>query len=888
MERYLKFILERPKRVIAGIALMTLILGSGLFKVEFESSLDSIMPKKDPEYILNEEIKKIYGNNGKFIIMCVSADDMMSPSILERVNALHEDIEEFENYDESREEKRSALLDGIIEKGDIAVDDLLAIVRDDHPFHRYIKLSAAKLFPDENILSKKMLKALKKKLLVTQSIKKDELVDLIVSPYTLKNLIGKDDTLITNDLIEKDDAGKRITPKTPEEIEAFRKRLYNNPAFEGGIYVTDKKTGKITDFGIMIRLADSFVYDPVVNEFHDMSKGYNGNMDVILQGIPVVYHEINQYMRTDLKRFLPLTILVVVLIFYLNFRSIRGVVLPFITLILADIWIVGLMGHLGFKLTIVGIALPPLMIAVGSSYAIHILNQYYSDLHDIRRLGKFMGLKIAMSHITLTVTLAGLTTFIGFFMLITNEVSSIMEWGVFSAIGVLFAVFVAISLIPAVFMILPLEKEPKKGHGLMDKISNFKIVEHVVEFMAKLAIDHSRAVIVVLSAILVFSFIGMTKIIVETSVHAYFKEGDYILTSSKLIGEKFGGSYGLNILIDSGEENGVKDPEFLKFIDEFRAWLIAEENIDLNIGRTDAITDFIKTMHLAMYNNDSKYYKIPDDRKDIESYISIYGGRDDNDDGLVDDFEPYVDRKFRTANIFTRIWEKQGMLIGSGIMDHLIGRINTYLDKNLPKKYTYKTSGEPKIIVQLSKYVVKGQIMSLMFSLVIVSLMVFLLFRNWRAGLVSLIPISGAVLFNFGLMGWLGLRLDLATAITASITIGIGIDDTIHFLNTYRHFKGKNLSRRDTIHSTLKISGKAIIYTSLALIFGFLVLVVSNFNPIMYFGLLVAGTMIATTVGALMLLPAVINAFNIDLSSAGSDTGLWKYLDLGKYFDLDK
>jgi hypothetical protein len=234
------------------------------------------------------------------------------------------------------------------------------------------------------------------------------------------------------------------------------------------------------------------------------------------------------------------------------------------------------------------------------------------------------------------------------------------------------------------------------------------------------------------------------------------------------------------------------------------------------------------------------------------------------------------------------MWEREGELLGSKKLAYTVNRIEAHLDKTLPESWSYRISGEPKIIVALAHHVVVGQMMSLIFSLIVVALVVFLLFQRASVSLLAMIPISFAVLFNFGVMGWFGLRLDVATAIIASITIGIGIDDTIHFLNSYRKFQVRGLSMDRSIAETLKVSGRAITYTSLALIFGFLVFVFSNFKPIIYFGMLVAVTMVATTIGALLILPSMIKLTGVRIPSEFREDGIWKYISLNRLFNLDE
>ncbi|MEW6526682.1 MAG: efflux RND transporter permease subunit [Spirochaetota bacterium] len=886
MKKWLNIILTYPKTVIAIIIAITIIVGSGVFTIKFDSSIEAVMPKKDPEYLLNEEVKKIYGNTGKFIIIDVNSSNMLQPHILSLASHLHDDLEEYQKFDEAKENRRLTLLQELSHNKSISIQKLYQTFADDPAFIRYLKRTLQELSIQHGTLSKHDLTKIIKKFTKTIEIKQSQTVDLILSPFTMKDLLGKSDTLYVRDIVEKDELGKRKIPQTKEEIAEFKKRLTNNPAFEKGIYVKDAN-GTITDFGILLRLIDQPVYDPLVKEIESVTSFYQKDITIILQGMPVTHHEINEYMKTDLERFLPLVLVAMLIVFYLNFRSIRGMLLPFSTIVLSDLWVIGLMGHLGFKLNVIGVALPPLMAAVGSSYSIHILNQYFKECKNIKT-GKINVIKSSLLHISLTVILAGFTTFLGFITLSTNQVSSIREMGIFAALGVLFAVVISLTLIPASLVLLP--ETAKTIHftsAVLSYINNLNLVERMVKILAGWAVNKSALVISILIVALGVAFVGMSKVKVETSVHAYFKEGDYVLTSSKIIGQKFGGAAGLNILIDTGTPDGAKNPHILQFVDNFRNWLTDENNIDLNIGRTDAFTDFIKTINLAMHNNDFTYYSIPETIQDVDSYIDLYSGKDDNDNGLADEFEPYVDRKFTTLNIFARLWEKEGKFLSTNTMHHIINKIQNYLDTNIPEGCTYKITGEPKVLVRMSEYIVQGQVMSLGLSLLSIFVVVLLIFHNLKAALVSLIPISTAVLLNFGVMGFLGIRLDMATAIIGAITVGIGIDDTIHFINTYRHFHLKGLQQKEVIIKTLNQAGVAIMYTSLALIFGFLVLVISSFKPVIYFSVLLATTMITTTLGALLFLPATINLLQLDLSPMTHTSRLLEYFNLGKYFEFE-
>ncbi|MFW5771471.1 MAG: efflux RND transporter permease subunit, partial [Spirochaetota bacterium] len=821
MAKYIDLVLKKPVLFIAVLLIMTVILGTGLGKLRFDSSVDAMMPKRDSEYLENQKLKEIYGNNGKFMIMGVSPGNLWNSETLEEINQLINDIDEYSQFNKEKEDKRLKSFRALTSRKSISLHELRKIYNDDRPYLRLILRKMNTLGIDDVHLTQSNLEDIFDELQKSYRLRKKEFVDTIISPLTMKDIVGEDDTLRAINLIPLDENGVRQIPKTREEIETFKENLTRNPAFDRGLYYRDNETGEITDFCLLVRFINVRDQDDITEELWNLTKSYH-TLNITVQGIPIINHQINEYMQHDLETHLPLVLLVVVMIFFFNFRSFRGVVLPFVTLVMADLWVMGLMGHLGVPMTVMGISIPPLMIAVGSSYSIHILNQYYIDFDDISSQGKKRGLLLSMSHISVTVMLAGVTTFFGFMTLATNQVSAIQEWGIFSAVGVLFTILISTTIIPAMLVLMP-HTMPKL---LLKKDKRVKktLVDMIVQFVTWLSLKHSMKVIIVVVLLMIVSIAGMTRINVETSIIGYFKEKDYIISSLKEIGRKFGGAYGLNILINSEEMDGVKDPEYLKTLESLRTWLEAEENSHLNVGRTECFTDFIKRMHMAMNNGNQDYYAIPDTKETIWDYLEIYSGEDTNFDGRYDEFEPYVDTYFQTANIFARTWEKEGYRLGSNEFKIIQKDIKDHLEKTLPDKYTYEVTGEPAVMVRMSHYIVVGQIMSLVLCVIVVSLIIFLLFKNWKAGVVALIPMSTAVIINFGIMGWFGVSLDLATAIIASMVIGIGVDDTVHFLNSYRHLRNKDYSVDDTIAGTLAVSGKAIIFTSMALIFGFSVL----------------------------------------------------------------
>ncbi len=882
MEAYIRFVLQRPKTILFLIAVITVGLGIGITKLKFDNSAEVMMPEGDAEYIYYEKVQEIYGNTGNFIIYDFFSDEnLWTAENFQEMDKIISDIEEYKTFNKDLEEKRLSVFRALKQKGSVPYDDLLNAFKNDEPYRRLLKRKVLKLFGQIDHLTPEDLKAVEKELVYSFQTKQKEKVLEIISLLTMQDINGENDSLEPFDIIEKDDDGRRILPTTESDFQRLKTILLKTPSFEKQLFAKNKQ-GDITDLSIILTLTGGNEHQDIADEMWDIAENQH-KLGVIVSGLPIINNEVNKYMRKDMRSFMLPIFLVMLTVFFLNFKSARGVILPQVILLISTVWLMGLMGHLGFSLTVMSAGLPVFIMAVGSSYSIHILNQYYNDFDTITRKGKMEGLRVSMSHISTTILLAGLTTFIGFITLSTNQVTGIREWAIFSAVGVIICVFVTASVIPATFLLLP-HKMPR----IMlrkDKTVRQSLVDKLIPGMVKIANQYNKPFLIVIVLLLSISILGIFRINVETDILSYFEEDTYIRRSMKIIGDKFGGASGIDILINSGNIDGVLDPQFLKRIEAFRDFLENDPSVNNNIGGTSAFSDFIKKMNMAMNEDDITQYRIPDTREEIMDYLELFSGEDEDSDGRQDVFESFVDPDFRTVHLFARICSKDNVMVGTGQLAELINKIQKHMDTAFPE-YATRITGSPSIFIQLSKYIVSGQIKTLLFCLVVVGIIIILLFRNVMAGLVALIPMSVAVLINFGIMGWFKINLDMSTALIAAVTIGIGVDDTIHFLNSYRYFRNRGGSIDEAIEKTLQSAGKAIIYTSMALIFGFSVLMLSTFVPNQYFGLLLAISMIATTIGALIVLPATIKATNVNLAESESNFFMWKFFHLGRIFGL--
>ncbi|MEE9190554.1 MAG: MMPL family transporter, partial [Candidatus Neomarinimicrobiota bacterium] len=334
-------------------------------------------------------------------------------------------------------------------------------------------------------------------------------------------------------------------------------------------------------------------------------------------------------------------------------------------------------------------------------------------------------------------------------------------------------------------------------------------------------------------------------IVVDTNPDHYYREESPIRINSAAITEMFGGASQMSVII----EGDIKDPAVLRKIEKLSNHLVKQPLV----SQTNSIVDQIKKMHSAFHGGDPAYEVIPDDRFLVAQYLFLYsltGDESDFDQFLDDIDEP------ENAHLVVRLTNVRTAVINA-IMDDA----RDYIRANF-RETPMMITGPAAMIGELADMVVMGQIRSLIISIFIIFLIMAFVFRSWAGGFFAIIPLSTAILFVFGLMGYFEIELNMATAMLSSILIGVGIDYTVHFLWHLRDHIREGLALDDAIFTTMRISGKGIVFNALSVIIGFSVLTLSTFLPVYFFGFLITLSISMCLFGALAMLPALIMLIN--------------------------
>jgi predicted RND superfamily exporter protein len=647
-------------------------------------------------------------------------------------------------------------------------------------------------------------------------------VDEVVSLSTAKRMDGKEGTLIVRDLMD-------VVPDSAEARDALREYVLNQELYVNNIVSSDGRFA-----GIVVELLpdadDSAVYSQLMQVVDEQENADS----IFVAGGPAVSAEMTSSMKADLVRLVPFVVLVLAVVLYLSLRTLSGVVLPLAVVLLTVIWTAGLMGWLGIAMAMISTTLPVMLIAIGVADAVHILTEYYAGLRSGEEKGS--ALRSVVHHIGMAIVLTSVTTLVGFLSLATSPVQQVMQFGLFVGFGVMAALVITLTLMPAA---LEIGRGPRVSGT---KKRNKRSHQAPLELLGSVVVKRRRAILVIGGVLFVLAAIGATQLTVETNTLRFLRPETPIRQATEVVDQNFGGSENLSVVV----RGDIKAPDVLGGMLEFQAWT---DGLDA-VGYSASIADYVTQINEALHDNDLSERVIPATREAVAQEILLY-----EMSGDPSDFARVVNYNYEQARIIMRMESLSSTELGE-----LVDSVETQASEGSGRVFDVEVTGSTYLFKVLTDLLVNGQILSLVVSLFGVALVVGLIFRSVRFGLLSMIPLGFTITFNFGVMGWLGIPLDTATTMLASIAIGIGVDYTVHFLSRFRRERSEGHEAAQAVTETIRTTGKAIVFNVLAVGAGFAVLLLSRFGPIATLGALVALSMGISGLAALTLVPTALLA----------------------------
>jgi predicted RND superfamily exporter protein len=647
------------------------------------------------------------------------------------------------------------------------------------------------------------------------------LIDGILSVTSLTNIFN----------IRADENGFEIgklvdeynMPATPEAFEDLKQKVLANEMYKGSIVSED---GKATL--IIFTLKEDADVQVVAKTVIEKTESLASSGKLYYTGSPMLVTYISDLMKNDLIRLLPFAFLLITIILFLSFRSFSGVVFPLLTAVVAIIWSLGTMSVLGIELSMISNNIPIILLAIGTAYAIHVINR----VNQIENSDRKKAINKALEFVMIPVILSALTTMIGFLSFIFGSyLKMIAVFGIFTALGTFFACLLSIFFIPAMLSLFNPKNRNKKliSSGIRKSLISEKFLKPLYYLLFK----HPKYILLTWSILILISVAGIYFIKRSVDIKEYFKEGNPAREAENIMEEKFGGTKPIFVVINGD----MQSPEVLKTMIETGDYM----ERDPNIYHTQSVADLIMEINNAM----TGIREIPAEREKIEQLWFLLEGNETMQRFVTEDLQQgIIMSKFKSPDNkakrnFTKYMDK-------------------FIHEHSREDCRISITGMPFVDVTMDKSLLNSQLASITIAVIFVIFIVGLILRSVKSGIYAAIPIIAAIIILFGVMGIAGISLNIATVLVASVVVGMGIDFSIHVITHFNHIYKITGDTKKAIEETIMISGKAIVINVLSVSAGFLILVFSEMVPLQYFGFLIVLSMIGSGLGATTLLPVIL------------------------------
>lgn len=819
---YDKYILRYPLAVILILMIGISVLGYNATKLQIDASAETLLLDDDKDLKFVREINKRYENPNFLIVTFSPNDELLSKNSLDTIKSISNDFEKLDYISSVTSILNVPLVQSPIKPIAQLVDGVKAI--EDGEFDK-------QLVKDEFLSSE-----LYSNNLVSSDFKTTALILSLKDDTKYAELLEKRNALLKKKRTSTLDENEKLTLKnTITQFKEYRDEI------------REKESQNI-------------------QELRDIVKNYKSSATIFLGGVNMIANDVVGYVKSDLVIYGSTLVFLLILILWIIFRKARWVVLPIAICLLSVISTAGILGLFSLEVTVISSNFISLQLIITLSIVLHLIVRYRELNVRFKNASQYkLVINTVLSKLSPSF-FAIITTITGFASLVLSSIEPVKNLGLMMSAGIAISLLISFILFPLVLIMLKRVKEYEKKES-NSKFSIIKSSSNLVE--------HNGLGIIIGSVLLVvFSLTGASKLIVENSFINYFKKDTEIYKGMKVIDESLGGTTPLDVVIKfkdekieeiSVEASGEEEADdFDDFEDEFEQsandeqyWFSSDKMqtiIDVH-NYLDSLDEVGKVQSLASL---LKLGKLLNENKELDgvTLALLYNKLPEKYKNMI--LAPYINIEYNEARVTMRIMDSNPNLR----RNDLINKINHDLrDIIKNKETTYRLSNLMILYNNMLQSLFDSQISTLGFVVVILFFMFLVLFRSIKIAIVAIlaniIPISAI----FGIMGWLGIPLDIMTITIAAISIGIGVDDTIHYIHRFKEEFKHDHNYINAMKRSHESIGYAMYYTSLVVIVGFSILVLSNLIPTIYFGLLTVVVMATILASALLLLPKLLITF---------------------------
>lgn len=639
------------------------------------------------------------------------------------------------------------------------------------------------------------------------------------------------------------------TLRSPEHLDSLLQLLMNQKTYADQL-VNEKNGATMLLVFVHKDVMNSSLREMLTASILDEGKKFENKTGIKLRytGLPFIRTVVANRVKKELQLFTLASVIITGLIMFLFFRSFRAVLFSMIIITIVVIWTMGTLALFGYKITLLSGLIPPVIVTIGITNAIYLLNKYH--LEFAKTQNKLEAISQVVGKMGLATFLTNLTVAIGFLTLLSTDILILREFGVVAGINIMSLFFVSLVMIPAIFSWLPTPSEKHLRH------LKFRIMGLFLKEIDTMVHHHRPMIYVASLGLALFSLYGITQLRSISFMVDDVPEESSVKQDLKFFEANFSGIMPLEIVVEfkTKRRRPVMDVKNLQKIEAFENYLDSLPEVSKPLS----LINFVKSAKQAFYNNNPEKYSLPSTRE--AAFILRYMKGQSDNSGV---FNSFVDSTFSKMRISSRIMD-----IGSVKMDSLINfsiepRMKSILVPEGKDTIQTAITGSTKIFIKGNKFLIANLQESLLLAFALITLSMAALFANVRMIVISLIPNVLALMITAGLMGYFNIPLKPSTALIFSITFGISVDNSIRFLAKYRQeILSNNFNIPLAVSDSILETGKSIMYTSVVLFSGFIIFAFSDFGGNIALGLLTSTTLVISMFTNLILLPALIVTFD--------------------------
>lgn len=576
--------------------------------------------------------------------------------------------------------------------------------------------------------------------------------------------------------------------------------------------------------------------------------GEQHHLEIHISGLPLIRTNMAIKVQNEMRWFLIGSVAIAALILMLFFRSFSATFLSLGVVITGVIWSMGIMHLFGYNISLLTALIPPLVVVISIPNCIYFLNKYHTAWQDTGE--KRAALVEMVNRMGIVTLFCNISAAIGFAVFALTKSAILKEFGAVAGISIMAIFFISLAAIPAVLSYLP---APKEKHV---RYLESRWLDRVLTIVENWVFKHTRAIYVVTGLVIIFAVAGMFRLVSVGHMVDDIPRTDKIYTDLKFFEKHFKGIMPLEILIDTKKKYGfvgLKALDVFKRIDSLSLYIAAKPEM----ARPLSLVEALKFAKQGFYDGDSANYAVPNsfDGAFIADYLKVR--KQGSDDGNA--FQQIMNSFMDSTRQMTRVSVNMAD-VGSKALPPILEDIKKRADELFDStKYRVEFTGTSITFLEGSRFIISGLKESIMWAFLLIALCMLYLFRSVRILICSLVPNIVPLMLTAGIMGWVGVPLKPSTVLIFGIALGIAIDVTIRFLVNYRQeLPSNHMEVKPTVMQTIHQTGISIIYTSLVLIAGFSIFMISGFGGTKALGWLTSLTLLSATVTNLVLLPVLL------------------------------